>query len=431
MLTTIQEDKILFHGGEILDPTRGNTVHQNLVVIDGKIADLGDFDPEGFSGFKVNVAHKIITPGLIDMHVHLREPGYEYKETIASGCDAAMAGGFTAVACMPNTSPAIDKQEVVNFIHAQARNLPVEVLPVGAITKGRSGVEITEMGELVAAGVVAFSDDGSPVKNSLIMRRAMEYVRMFDKCIIEHCEDPDLSAGGAMNESFISTSLGIPGIPSIAEDIMVARNIILAQYTGCRLHIAHISTAASVQLVRQAKLAGLPVTSEATPHHFTLTEEALVHYDTNLKMNPPLRTEADKQAVIQGLVDGTIDAIASDHAPHAIDEKDVEFDAAPFGIIGLETTLGLALSQLVTPGKLKLSEALAKMSLAPAKILGLDYPGIQKGTRANFTILDPKAKWKYNRTQTHSRSNNTPFHGWQMTGKVTGVFNKGFWCPIA
>lgn len=431
MLTTIREEKILFHGGEILDPARGNTVRQNLVVSDGKIADLGDFEPDGFAGFKVNVAHKMITPGLIDMHVHLREPGYEYKETIETGCAAAMAGGFTTVACMPNTSPAIDKQEMVNFIHSRARNLLVEVLPVGAITKDRSGAEITEMGELVAAGVVAFSDDGSPVKNPLIMRRAMEYVRMFDKCIIEHCEDPDLVAGGAMNESFVSTRLGIPGMPGIAEDVMVARNIILAQYTGCRLHIAHISTAASVQLVRQAKLAGLPVTCEATPHHFTLTDEALVHYDTNLKMNPPLRTEADRQAIIQGLADGTIDVIASDHAPHASDEKEVEFDAAPFGIIGLETTLGLVLSQLVSPGKLKLADAIAKLSLEPARILGLQLPGIQKGAPANFTIFDPKAKWKYNRMQSHSKSNNTPFHGWPMTGKVSGVFNKGLWCPIA
>lgn len=430
MLTPIREEKILFHGGEILDPARANSVRQNLVVIDGKIADLGDFDPESFSGLKVSVAHKLITPGLIDMHVHLREPGYEYKETIATGCDAAMAGGFTAVACMPNTSPAIDKQEVVNFIHSRARNLLVDVLPVGAITKDRSGAEITEMGELVAAGVVAFSDDGSPVKNPLIMRRAMEYVSMFDKCLIEHCEDPDLAAGGAMNESFVSTTLGIPGMPTIAEDVMVARNIILAQYTGCRLHIAHISTAASVQLVRQAKQAGLPVTCEATPHHFILTDEALVNYDTNLKMNPPLRAEADRQAILQGLVDGTIDVIASDHAPHASDEKDVEFDTAPFGIIGLETTLGLVLSQLVTPGKLTLSEAIAKLSLAPAKVLGIHYPGIQKGAPANFTIFDPRAKWKYNRNQTHSKSSNTPFHGWQMTGKVSGVFNRGLWCPI-
>jgi len=419
--------KVLFANGTVVDPDSQKASKADVVVENGKLADIGKIDAGGFDGRVIDVTGKMVCPGFIDMHVHLREPGREDEETIESGCDAAMAGGFTAVCCMPNTEPATDNAEVVSFIKERAKSLLVDVYPIAAVTRRRAGEELTEMGELVKAGAVAFSDDGDPVATSELLRRAFEYASMFGAPIIEHCEDKSLTVGGSMHEGEISTRMGIKGIPGISEDVTVARDIHVAEFAGGRLHIAHISTAASVDLVRQAKARGVQVTCEVTPHHFVLNHEAVRNYDTDAKMNPPLRTQADVDAMIAGLQDGTIDVIATDHAPHAVEEKQVEFDAAPFGIVGLETALGLVMKFLVETKILSLPQAVAKMTGNAADILSLPHGRLKKGAPAALTIFDPEVQWKVDKSKFKSRSKNTPFDGWELSGKVFGLYNKGRW----
>ncbi len=422
-------DKILFRNALVVDPEKGSQTKSDVVVEGGKFEEIGKIDATGFDGKVVEVNGKVLCPGLIDMHVHLRQPGREDEETVESGALAAMAGGFTAVCPMPNTDPATDTAEIVGFLKERAQDLLVDVYPIAAVTRGRAGEELTEMGSLVEAGAVAFSDDGDPVATAGILRRAMEYVRMFDVPIIEHCEDKTLSRGGAMNESAVSTRLGLPGIPGISEDVTVARDIEVAAFTGAKLHIAHISTANAVELVRQAKKRGIHVTCEVTPHHFTLNDEVVSSFDSNFKMHPPLRTQADVAAMLEGLKDGTIDVIATDHAPHSIEEKEVEFDAAPFGILGLETALGLVMKQLVHPGILTLPQAIAKMTSNPASILRLQRGVLRKGAAASVTIFDPDVAWTVDKSALKSKSKNTPFDGWNLTGRVVGLYSKGRWWP--
>jgi dihydroorotase len=365
-------------------------------------------------------------PGVIDIHVHLREPGREDEETIESGARAAIHGGFTSVACMPNTEPALDTQGAVRFVKAKAREAGLaRVFPIGAITVGRRGERLTEFGEMVAAGAVAFSDDGDSVEKAGLARRAFEYARMFGVPLISHCEDKSLSAGGVMNEGAVSTRLGLRGWPRIAEEIIIARDIALAEYTGGRLHVAHVSSARGVELVREAKRRGVRVTAESMPHYFALTDDALAEYDTNLKVNPPIRAAEDREAIIAGLADGTLDTIASDHAPHASFEKDLEFDRAPFGLIGLETTLALVMTELVRPGRLALATAVERMTAGPARALGLPLGRLAPGAPADITLFDADASWRVDPAEMHSRSKNTPFTGRELTGRVRMVLVAG------
>jgi dihydroorotase len=418
--------RLLIKGGTVVDPARGRMYQSDLLVEEGLVAAIIKTETETIEREKqipadgvqvLDVGGKLVLPGLIDMHVHLREPGQEYKETIDTGTRAAVRGGFTAVAAMPNTDPVADTAGVIRYVLEKARESGrARVYPVGAITKGSRGVELSEMAELQAAGVVAFSDDGRPVTAAVVLRRAMEYARMLGVPVISHCEDESLAADGVMHEGAVSTRLGLRGIPAAAEDVTVARDIILAEMTGCHLHVAHVSTAGAVRLIREAKARGIRVTAEVTPHHFTLTDRAVEGYDTNAKVNPPLRTEADVAAVREGLADGTIDVIATDHAPHAVHEKDVEFDAAPFGLVGLETAVGLVFTELIAPGILDIPAAVAKMSLNPARILGLPAGTIEPGAVADLTIVDPEAVEVVDPALLVSKSRNTPFAGYRMKG---------------
>lgn len=419
---------ILFKNGKIIDGSNQDNSLFDLLIDAGKIVDIKPkIQVTAFEGDIIDLQGKFILPGFLDLHVHFREPGREDEETLLSGAQAAMAGGFTAVCTMPNTQPVTDNREVVEFLFDQMKDHLVSVFPIAAVTRGQLGNEMVEMAELVDAGVVAFSDDGKAVSNSLVLRRALEYARMFDIPIIEHCEDASLTSGGSMHEGFVATNLGIPGMPSIAEDIIVARDIMLAQYTKSKIHIAHVSTTNTVELIRQAKDRGLAVTAEATPHHFTLTDETIKSFDSNFKMNPPLRSAEHVEAILGGLKDGTIDAVATDHAPHSIEEKEVEFSAAPFGIIGLETALGLCIKQLINPGLLTWKQVIEKLSLQPYRILGIPVPQIKSGEMANMTIIDPEAKWTVDKDKLKSRSKNTPFDGWELPGKVFCVVNNGFY----
>jgi dihydroorotase len=416
---------ILIKNGRVIDPANGVDEKLDILVSEGRIAKLGKPGSITANGAGVvDAARRLVVPGLIDMHVHLREPGFEYKETIASGAASAAAGGFTSVCCMPNTNPVNDNRSVTEFILSQARQAQARVYPIGAITKGSKGEELTEMGELFSAGCVAVSDDGKPIMNAAVMRRALEYSKIFDMLIISHCEDSALAAKGVMNEGIVSTELGLRGIPSAAEDVMTARDISLAELTGGRLHIAHVSTAGSVQMIRDAKARGVKVTAETCPHYFSLTDEAVRGYNTMAKMNPPLRTAADVEAIKQGLRDGTIDVIATDHAPHAADEKAGEFDYAPFGVVGLETALGLAL-KLVEEGVLPLVELLAKMSARPAAILKLDKGSLSPGFDADITIIDPVVEWMVKSSEFKSKSRNTPFEGWKLKGRAVQTMVAG------
>lgn len=417
--------KIILKNVKLLNPEQKLNQSADLLISNGVISKIGSLGSEDTKNAKVfDLSNKYVVPGLFDMHVHLREPGREDEETVITGSNSAAAGGFTGLACMPNTSPAIDSAEIIGFIKEKCKNHLVDVYPVGAVTMDRKGESLSPMAELNEAGAVAFSDDGDVVKNARILRLAFEYASMYGLPIIEHCEDESL-AGGAMNEGITSTFLGLPPMPSIAEELVVMRDIMMAEYTDGKIHIAHISTKNSVEMVRQAKKRGVKVTSEVTPHHFSLTEEALKSYDTNTKMNPPLRTRADVEAVLEGLKDGTIDAIASDHAPHSIEEKEMEFIYAPNGIVGLETQLGLALSELLHKKVLSLEEIVEKMAINPRRILNIPVPKIAEGEAANLTIIDPEMIWTVDVKAFKSKSKNSPFDKRLLTGKALGVINKG------
>ncbi|MBP1649590.1 MAG: pyrC [Bacteroidetes bacterium] len=418
---------LLLKGGTLIDPGSGRDEQTDILIRDGRIESMG----KGLNASAAQVMElkgKIVAPGFMDMHVHFREPGFEHKETVLTGCTAAAAGGFTSVCCMPNTNPPIDDESVIRFIQAKARIALgglVDVFPVAAVTVGRKGEHIAPLAEMAAAGAVAFSDDGDPVHDAEIMRRALEYARMFGKPIIQHAQEPTLTKGGAMNEGFAATELGLAGMPSIAEEIMIARDLRIVGYTGGKYHVAHLSTAGSVALVRQAKAEGQKVTCEVTPHHFTLTDDAVRTYDTNTKMNPPLRTADDVEAIKQGLRDGTVDVIATDHAPHSFDEKQVEYQSAPFGIIGLETAVGLAVTELVCKNVITMYQLIEKLSTNPRSILGLPSIKIQDGEMANLTIIDPVGTWVVDPSAFKSRSKNTPFGGRRLTGRAVGVINNG------
>lgn len=408
----------------MIDPGRVNGV-ADVLIENGTISAVGPALTAPAGATVIQAKGQLVLPGFVDLHVHFREPGFEYKETIQSGTAAAVAGGFTTVCAMPNTNPVNDNQAVTEFMLERAKAAGnAHLYPIGAITKKSEGKELAEIGDLRRAGCVAISDDGKPVMNSLVMRRAMEYARAFDVPVVDHCEDLHLSEGGCMNEGLVSTELGLPGIPSAAEDVMVARNVSLAELTGARLHLAHISTAGSVRMVREAKARGLKVTAEACPHHFTLTEELTRGYNTHAKMNPPLRTMQDVQAIKEGLRDGTIDVIATDHAPHATQEKQQEFTEAPFGIVGLETALSLTLA-LVDEGVLTLESAVDKLATAPAKAFSLNAGTLAVGAPADVAIVDPNREWQVDPSRFRSKSRNTPFAGWKVKGRVTTTIVSG------
>jgi dihydroorotase len=404
-------------GGRIIDPSQEIDRIGDLWLSRGRVLPFG----EGYEDAEVVIDARglIVCPGLIDAHVHFREPGNEEDETIATGAEAALAGGVTSVACMPNTQPALDNQAAAEFVVLQAqRARKANVYPVGAVSKGRKGEELAELGQLVAGGAVGFTDDGAPVASASLMRRALQYAKMFDRVVMQHCQVPELTVGGVMNEGFESMRLGLAGMPAAAEDIMVARDIRLAEITGGRLHIQHISTARSVELVRDGKRRGVRVTAEACPHHFTLTDERLRTFDSNFKMNPPLRTWSDVEAVIGGLKDGTIDLIATDHAPHAPEKKLRELDQAPFGIVGLETLLPITVHGLIEPGHLTWPDVIRKLTINPAELLGIPKGTLRPGADADVTIIDPEARWTIDPARFHSKSRNTPFGGWDVRGRA-------------
>jgi len=411
-------------GGRVVDPESRTDRIADVFVQGGLIKKISPRKAKGKSGPEVRVKEvidakgKIVVPGLIDMHAHLREPGREDEETIYTGSCAAVAGGFTSVCCMPNTEPPIDNQEAVKFVYDKAKEAKCKIFCVGAVTKAQKGEELTEIFDLVQAGVVAISDDGKPVSNSQVMRNALEYCKMFNLTVISHCEDTNLSSSGVMHEGLVSTTLGMNGIPSVAEEIMIARDLKLAEFTGGRIHIAHVSTQGSVDLIREAKRRGIKVTCEATPHHFTLTDDAVKTYDTNAKVNPPLRTRKDVAAIKKGLRDGTIDCIATDHAPHSVEEKEVEFDFAPFGMVGLETALGLVVTELIKKRILSWPQAIAKLTTNPSRILNLKSGRVKKDFPADLTIIDPKASWIVDPAKFKSKSKNSPFGGKKLRGKV-------------
>lgn len=417
--------KIVLKDVNLLNPHQNLNEKNDLMIEDGIITKIGGIKEKELKESQVfDFSKMYCVPGMLDMHVHLREPGREDEETIATGCNSAAAGGFTAVASMPNTNPSTDSAEIVRFIKEKAANHLVDVYPVAAATLERKGEAISPMFELIEAGAVAFSDDGVAIKTASVLRNVLDYSKNFGTPIIEHCEDESL-ADGAMNESITSTMLGLPSIPNVAEDIIVSRDIMMAELTGGKVHIAHISSKNAVDLVRQAKKKGIKVTAEVSPHHFTLSDELLKTFDTNYKMNPPLRTREDVKAMIEGLKDGTIDCIASDHAPHSIEEKEMEFIYAPNGIIGLETQLGLALSELVHKKHLTISQLVEKLSINPRLILNLPVPEIKVGEKANLTIFDADHIWTVDVTKFKSKSKNSPFDKRLLTGKSVAVINKG------
>jgi dihydroorotase len=403
----------------VIDPSRGTDTLADLYLVDGRVEAVSPGIAPAPEAEILDVTGKVIAPGFIDLHAHLREPGQEDLETIATGAAAAAAGGFTAVCAMPNTDPVTDNQAAVGFILRQAaRAGKARVYPIGAISVGQRGQQLAEFGEMTAAGAVAVSDDGRPVVSSHLMRTALEYAQTFGIPVADHCEDPSLSAGGAMHEGIVATRLGLKGIPAAAEEIMVARDILLAQLTGGHVHLCHISTRGSVALIRRAKEAGLPVTAEATPHHFTLTHQRVEGYDTNAKMNPPLREPEDREAIRQALRDGVLDAIATDHAPHHYDAKERAFEDAPNGIVGLETALGLAIRELVNPGVISLFRLVELMSTRPAQIFHLPGGTLAPGSPADVVVFDPTSRWVVRPENFLSKSRNTPFAGEELVGRV-------------
>ena len=418
---------LLIRNANIVDPSQSLDAKRDLLVRDGKVAAIDDaIEAEGVEVF--DAGGLIVAPGFIDLHVHLREPGHEYKETIESGARAAVAGGFTSVCCMPNTEPINDNSSVTSFIREQARKAaPANVFPIGAITQGSKGEQLAEIGEMKVAGIVAVSDDGRPVVDSGMMRRAMEYAADFDLPVVDHCEDCCGAEGWAMHEGEYAALMGLKGLPGAAEDLHVARDITLAELTGARVHIAHISTARSVEMVRQAKARGFPVTCEVAPHHFILSDKDVYEsgYNTHFKMAPPLRSEADVEAILEGLRDGVIDAIATDHAPHHYNEKMREFDLAPNGIIGLETAVSLTLDRLAHRGVISLSQMVDLLSCQPARIFNLDRGTLRVGAVADVTIFDPNRQIKVDASQSQSKSRNTPFDGWELKGSVVATIVGG------
>ncbi len=416
---------IQIKGGRVIDPSQGLDRVTDLWLGAGQVLAVGD-DGRSEPDLVIDAVGKIVCPGLIDVHVHLREPGNEEDETIETGATAALAGGVTSVACMPNTLPPIDSRDAVEFVILQAKRArKAHVFPVACVSKGRRGDELAELGQLAEAGAVAFTDDGAPVSNPALMRQALQYAKMFDRCVMQHCQVMELTHGAVMNEGFESMRLGLKGMPAAAEDLMVARDIRLAEITGGRLHIQHISTARAVELVRDAKARGIAVTAEACPHHFTLTDECLRSFDSNFKMNPPLRTQSDVEAVIEGLVDGTIEILATDHAPHAPEKKAREIDQAPFGILGLETFLPLVIKALIEPGHLTWPRALEKMTANAARLLNIAKGTLRAGADADVTIIDTDTHWKIDPSEFCSKSRNTPFAGWEARGRAHTVIVAG------
>ncbi len=416
--------RLLIQNGRVIDPSQSIDRVASILVENGRVAAY-DAAPRGDETL-LDATGKIVAPGLIDMHVHLRQPGREEDETIETGTAAALAGGFTTVACMPNTDPPIDSQSAVEFVlHQASRANHCNVVVVGCVSRNREGKELAEIGQLVAAGAVAFSDDGAPVFDAELMRRAFEYCRMFDKPVLSHAEIRELTQRGVMHEGLVSLVLGLPGIPTAAEDVMISRDIALAEATGGQLHVMHVSTAGSVEILRRAKRRGVRVTAEATPHHFTLTDECLRSFHSNFKMNPPLRSRDHVDAIIAGLADGTIDAIATDHAPHAEEKKMQELDRAPFGVVGLETALGLVITKLVEPGWLDWTTALAAMTVNPARILRISKGTLAIGADADITIIDPERSWRVDPARFRSKSRNTPFAGMELKGRASTVIVGG------
>ncbi|MCP4580061.1 MAG: dihydroorotase [candidate division Zixibacteria bacterium] len=413
----------MISGGTIVDPVDGYFGPGAVKVVNGKIAEViksknspkGDIDATGL----------LVCPGLVDMHVHFREPGFEYKETIESGARAAAAGGFTSVACMPNTDPPLDNQEAIKFVIDKARKAVVNVYPIGTLTKGQKGQELAEIGDMIDAGAVAFSDDGAGIQNGTIMRRAMEYCKMLDVIPISHCEYADLADNGVINEGYASTKLGLGGISRVAEDLMIAREIMLAEYTGAPVHLAHVSTAGGVELIKNAKKKKLPVTAETCPHYFTLHDELLKGYSTNMKVNPPLRTRKDRTAIRRGIAAGLFDCIVTDHAPHAYDEKQLEFDYAPPGMIGLETSVGLVSTELIAKNRITWLDAIKMMSLNQARILNIPAGTLDTGAAADITLIDPKIQWTVTEDAFHSLSKNSPYIGKELTGRVARTIVAG------
>lgn len=418
--------KLLIKNGRVVDPSQDLDDTRDVLIVDGKIAKIDASIPE--AGAQVlQAVGRVVAPGFIDMHVHLREPGYEDKETIRTGCAAAAAGGFTSICCMPNTNPVNDSRAVTEYILARAREEGlVNVYPIGAITRASQGEMLSEIGDLRAGGCVAVSDDGKPVSNALIMRRALEYAGMWKMPVIDHCEDLDLAENGVMHEGYYSTLLGLKGIPGISEDVMVQRNVLLASATGQHVHIAHLSTAGAIAAVREAKRRGVHVTCEVAPHHFALTDKDVASYETSTKMKPPLRSEEDRQALLAALKDGTVDCIATDHAPHTYDEKNVEYDYAPFGIVGLETAVSLSLDRLVHSGLIPMTRLVGLLSTNPARILGLTGKGsLRIGSDADITLLNPQRKVTVDADRFRSKGRNTPFNGWKLKGAPAATIVAG------
>jgi len=419
---------LLIRGGRVVDPSQGLDGVHDVLVRDGLVVGVGaeGAQPIGKADETIDATGLVVCPGLVDMHVHLREPGREEDETIETGTRAALAGGFTSVACIPNTEPPIDTQSTVEFIHQKAARADTcNVFVVGCVSRDRAGKELADIGQLVEAGAVAFSDDGAPVYDAELMRRALEYCRMFDKPILAHEEVLELSHGGVMHEGLVSLVLGLTGMPAAAEEVMIGRDIALAEVTGGRLHVMHVSTASGVALVRAAKARGARVTAEACPHHFTLTDECLRGFDSNFKMSPPLRTADDVEAIMAGLADGTLDCIATDHAPHAREKKMLELDRAPMGILGLETAVGLSVTRLVNTGRIGWPRLIEAMSTLPARILGVNRGTLRPGAIADITLIDPNLVWQVDVRTFCSKSVNSPFHGWTLTGRAVATIVAG------
>ena len=414
---------LLIQHGTVLDPSRNLERRADVLIREGKISGIGT--DLGRADRVIDAKGMYVTPGLLDVHVHFREPGDEEEETVASGSAAAIAGGFTTVCCMPNTKPPLDNEGQIEFILREGQRVGLaNVWPVGAITKGREGAELAEIGSMLERGAVALSDDGVGVGDAAVMRKALQYAKMFDAVLMQHCEEPTLS-GGAMHGGVVSTTLGLPGIPSEAEQLMISRDLLLNRTIGCRYHVQHVSTAGSVELIRRAKRDGLSVTAEVAPHHLLLTDESCRGYDTNYKMNPPLRTAMDVQACIAGIKDGTIDCLATDHAPHLAEEKELEFVHAPFGIIGLECALALYVKALVEPGHIGWMKLIDLMTAAAARIIKSNKGTLCEGADADVTIIDPARQWTVDVSRFASKSRNCPFDGWQVTGRPVATIVGG------